>query len=115
MVRAKKHSRVKIYKKNTSRTRSKTKISRVKKKAIPVGLRRSNPSAPKRKNSRRRGSRMGPTVRRMKNISNPKKTWENFLKNKDSINALQKSWVSKNPQQYYRSAVKKLAHKYGSA
>jgi len=50
---------------------------------------------------------------RKKKTSNSKKTWENMLKDKRSVSALKKSWTAKNPQEYYRNAIKKLVHEHG--
>lgn len=46
--------------------------------------------------------------------SNSKLTWEQFLKNKESRNALKKSWSSKNPEKYYKNTIQKLAKKYSN-
>ena len=62
--------------------------------------------------------RSTPKVKRNKSTgkkkSNSKITWEKFLKNKDSRKALTRSWSSKNPQKYYKSAIVKLAKKYSN-
>lgn len=43
-----------------------------------------------------------------------KTTWEAFLKNKDSVDALKKSWKSKNPEEYYKRTIKRLSKKYSN-
>ncbi len=50
---------------------------------------------------------------RGKKISKSKKTWELMLNDKKSVNALKKSWTAKNPQEYYRNTIKKLAKEHG--
>lgn len=59
-------------------------------------------------------SRRKPNRRLSKQKSNTKQTWEKFLKNKDSVDALKKSWKSKNPQKYYKTTITKLAKKYSN-
>ena len=52
--------------------------------------------------------------KRNKKLSNSKMTWEKFLKNKESRNALKRSWSSKNPQKYYKSTRQTFAKKYSN-
>lgn len=67
----------------------------------------------KKGNSRRQIKRKS-SKRVKKTKSNSKKTWEKFLKNKDSVNLLKKSWDAKNPQKHYRDTIIKLSRKYSN-
>lgn len=58
-----------------------------------------------KRKSRRRSSK--------KRFSNSKKNWERMLKDTKTIEALKKSWDAKNPQEYYRKTIQKLARKHG--
>ena len=60
------------------------------------------------------GKKKSKRQNRKKIKSNSKSTWEKFLNNKDSRNALSKSWTSKNPQRYYDTTIKRLAKKYSN-
>lgn len=69
----------------------------------------SHKRKPKRRNTKSKKER-----RKTSGKSQTKVTWEKFLRNKDSINALKKSWKSKNPEEYYKKTIKRLAKKYSN-
>ena len=60
------------------------------------------------------GSQASKTRRVKKAKSQTKITWEKFLKNQESVDALKKSWKSKNPEEYYKKTIKSLARKFSN-
>lgn len=79
---------------------------------MPPSKSKSRKKQSKLKKHKKSGRKASKVLGRRK--SNTKKTWENFLRNKDSIKALEKSWKAKNPEEYYRKTIKRLVRKYSS-
>jgi len=44
--------------------------------------------------------------------SNAKHTWEQFLKKKESLELLKKSWKTQSPQKVYAETIRRLHRKY---
>ena len=59
-------------------------------------------------------SKVTKVIKRKSSNIKTKDTWDKFLKNKDSVEALKKSWNSKNPQTYYNNTITRLAKKYSN-
>ena len=73
---------------------------------------RNNTRKKSRSKSRQSGGSSKKKTTTIKNKSKNHQTWEKFLKNKDSRTVLSKSWSARDPQKYYKNAIKTLSNKY---